>query len=245
MPSRTNYRTKAGRVTMLFILGYISTAKAKLIQLNNPSTLLASQKNDGLETGYHISLYSVLWLENRVDFASPLFHKATPVLFHSRQLMSSRAKIWSLKYKQTNSKTKLMPRNKVDKSRMATSRTPTRGELLVLNSCSCSYSSINYPFSFCTCICQRWLAVGSEAPGGQWHIQQRFWLQEITFCLRAGTLGRILLLRCMHVMDKGTDGMASCTTHCWETLFVIYSILLLCFFTFYSVYFPAEHRTGW
>lgn len=95
-----------------------------------------------------------------------------------------------------NSKTKLMPRNKADKSRMATSRTPTRGEFLVLNSCSCSYSSINYPFSFCTYMCQRWLAGGSEAPGGQRHIQQRFWLQEITFCLRAGTLGRTLLLRC-------------------------------------------------
>jgi len=41
--------------------------------------------------------------------------------------------------------------------------------------------------------------VGIEALGAQQHIQQQFWLQEITFCLRAVTFGRtsLLLLRCM------------------------------------------------
>lgn len=117
-----NYRIKAGENVTYFWMWLYSYEKALLIQLNIHNGFVAFQKDDRVETGYHTYTSPTLWSGNRVDPASPLSCKTTPVPFHSWQLMSSRAKMWAFKYMQTNSAAKSMPRNTADQSRMATSR---------------------------------------------------------------------------------------------------------------------------
>lgn len=120
-----------------------------------------------------------------------------------------------------------MPRNKADHSRVATSR------------------RTNYPFSGCTSTYQNWIEGGIEAPGGQRHIQQRFWLQEITFCLRVVTLGRtsLLLARCAS-RTKALMGWLSIPLVAGKPSSHLLSTPSLFLYLLFSL-FPTEQRVGW